>query len=456
MSLYNVAMKKPRRRKGDGGLFQVIHNGRPEICASFMMNGKLHRAYGLTEQEALLKKQKLISKLSIPENERPKPKVNNIGTKANPTVAQFMERWLTARMNLSDVVRRQYRMNLTNHVMTVIGKKPIKRLTDIDIIAVMNSMDINDIGRTAKAHTLKQLNTMLNYAVKVKMISRNPCEYVDLPSVRPESRRLDAELIDWRTETFKNIIYELKQPDNPHHDSYTRILLTALGIRGSELVGLTWDCIDLSKMKYGQATITIRQQMKKQKGGEYYIDMSTKNKRDRRIPIQGIFIEAIEIEMQKNRRLSKPMRTSDGREITNLMFIHEDSRPIVYHWHFNDWQAIQRDYFKSEGKTDDEIKNLTWRPHYNRHIAASIMAKNRVPLTTAQQILGHLDKEMTEYYTHAYPEEVKEASQQIGQEFERNPWQELEQHNPNVNEQHTPEGRIIQAGDLPPIMIIDD
>lgn len=421
-----------------------------------MMNGKLHRAYGLTEQEALLKKQKLISKLSIPENERPKPKVNTVGTKTNPTTEQFMERWLTARMNLSDVVRRQYRMNLTNHVMTIIGKKAIKRLTDTDIIAVMDSMDVRDIGRTAKAHTLKQLNTMLNYAVKVKMISRNPCEYVDLPSVRPESRRLDAELIEWRTETFKNIVYELKQPDNPHHDSYTRILLTALGIRGSELVGLTWDCIDLSKMKYGQMTITIRQQMKKENGGEYYIDMNTKNRHDRKIPIDGVFIEAIEMEMRKNRKLSKPMKTSDGREITNLVFIHENGEPIVYHWHFDDWKAIQKDYFKSEGKTDDEIKNLIWRPHYNRHIAASIMAKNRVPLTTAQQILGHLDKEMTEYYTHAYPEEVKEASQQISNEFEHNPWEALEQYNPNVNVKDTSGGRIIQAGSLPPIMIIDD
>lgn len=451
VSLYNVAMNKPRRRKGEGGLFPVIHNERQEICASFMLNGKLHRAYGLTEQEALLKKQNLIVKLSVPESERPKPKRSTIGTTQNPTCKQFMERWLTARTGLSEIVRRQYRMNLTNHVMNVIGNKAIRRLNDADIIAVMDSMDIRNIGRTAKAHTLKQLNTMLNYAVKVKMLKQNPCMYVDLPTVKPATRRLDNELIEWRTETFKNIIWELGKPDNPHHDSYTRILLTAMGIRGSELIGLTWDCIDFSKMKDGLITITIQQQMKKEKGGDYYIDMQTKNRHERKIPLQGIFIKAIAMEMKKNRKLAKPMRTSDGREITNLVFIHPDGTPIVYHWHFNDWQAIQRDYFKSEGKTDDEIKALSWRPHYNRHIAASIMAKNHVPLTTAQEILGHLDKEMTEWYTHAYPDEIKEASTRISDEMSGNPWQAFETKPEPEPEPGT--SKTFQIGDLPAITI---
>lgn len=409
---------KKRRAKGDGSLYQTMHNDRMEFCAAWWgEDKKLHRTYGLTETEALVKKQKLISKLALPDEEKPKPKRTTLGTPSNPTVEQFMERWLSNRKTLSEVVRRQYRQNITNHVLPIIGKKAIRRLSDVDITAVMDSMEAKQLGKAATAHTLKQLNTMLNYAVKMKFLKRNPTEFVDLPAVRPAVRHEDNEMIEWRTQTLLNILDELRDPKNPHHDSYTRIAMTALGIRGSELVGLTWDCFDLQ-----EKTLTIRQQMKKEHGGEYYIDMQTKNRRERTIPLYGMFLDAMVEEMKKGRKQSEPMRTSDGKEITNLVFLHPSGKPIVYHWHFNDWQKILMDYFLSEGRTEEQAKALSWRPHYNRHIAASILAKDRIPLMTAQQILGHLDKEMTEWYTHAYREDVQAAAKALADTVGADPW----------------------------------
>lgn len=410
---------KKRRPKGDGSLFQTVHNNRIEYCAAwFDANHKKHRTYGLTKTEALVKKQKLISKLAIPPSEQPRTRRTTLGTASNPTVEQFMDRWLKNRTTLSDVVRRQYKMNLSNHVIPIIGKKALRRLSDTDITAVMESMKIRNIGKAATAHTLKQLNTMLNYAVKMKLLNRNPCEYVDLPSVRPAVRHLDNELLNWRTSTFQNILDELKDPANKYHDDYLRVLLMGIGLRGSELVGLTWDCFNIP-----DKTLTIRQQQKKEKGGEYYIAMNTKNKHERVIPLPPLYCKALAEEMMKSRKQNKPIKTDDGRTVTNCMFLHEDGSIITYHWHFDRWKLILTEYLRSEGRSEEQIKQLVWRPHYNRHIAASIMARNRVPLTTAQQILGHLDKEMTEWYTHAYQEDIREAAETLAQTYEQDPWQ---------------------------------
>jgi integrase len=41
-----------------------------------------------------------------------------------------------------------------------------------------------------------------------------------------------------------------------------------------------------------------------------------------------------------------------------------------------------------------------FRPHFNRHLAATRMADARVPIRTAMATLGHLTESMTEHYTH--------------------------------------------------------
>lgn len=411
-------MHMTRRKKGDGSLFQTIHNNREEWCACWTQDGKRHRVYGLTDTDALKKKNTFIAKQSTSTiiKKTIKPKRTTIGTKANPTVKQFMERWLLNRTKLTEQVRAQYKANLTNHVLPIIGKKAIRKLTDADIIEVMEDMDKNAIGETAKAHTMKQVNTMLRYAVKVKALRQNPCEYIDLPVVRPLVKATDSTTIEWRTETARNILYDLKQPENAHHDAYSRIMIMFLGLRGAELVGLTWDCLNLK-----DKTLTIRQQMKKQVGGDYFIFNRTKNRQPREIPLFGAFLEAVVMEMEKARKQSNPIKDEDGKEITNLMFVDHKGKYITYKRHWEEWNQIQKRYFASEGN-EEKWEEMRWRPHYNRHITASLLAKERVPLITAQQILGHLDKEMTEYYTHAYRSDVEAGSKALSQAFSTDPW----------------------------------
>jgi integrase len=407
-----------RRKKGDGALFKTIHNNREEWCYCWTQNGKRHRVYGLSDTDALKKKNVFITKHTAAQDSTATegPKRTTVGTKANPTVAQFMERWLSNRTKLTTQVRTQYRANITNHVLPVIGGKAVRKLTDTDIIAVMEEMKKKEAGETAIAHTMKQVNTMLRYAVKVKALRQNPCDYVDLPVVRPLVKATDSTTIEWRTSTALNILYDLKQPENPHHDAYSRIMLMFLGLRGAELVGLTWDCLNLH-----DKTLTIRQQMKKEVGGDYFIFNRTKNRKAREIPLFGSFLEAIVMEMEKSRKQTKPIKDENGKELTNLMWVNAKGKYITYKRHWEEWNEIQKAYFASEGN-EEKWKDLRWRPHYNRHICASLLAKEHVPLITAQQILGHLDKEMTEYYTHAYRSDVEAGAQALSAAFSKDPW----------------------------------
>ncbi|WP_318594050.1 tyrosine-type recombinase/integrase [Bifidobacterium breve] len=40
------------------------------------------------------------------------------------------------------------------------------------------------------------------------------------------------------------------------------------------------------------------------------------------------------------------------------------------------------------------------KPHTTRHITASLMAYDGIPLSMAQTILGHMNAQMTQHYTH--------------------------------------------------------
>lgn len=361
------------------------------------------------------KKHARLVREALPTSER-KPKRSTVGTKQNPTVRQFMESWLDKRKHLTERVKRQYRANLENHVLPIIGEKPIKRLTDNDIVHVIDEMEEEGLGIAAQVSATKQLNTMLNFAVKTKMIGRNPCNYVDLPTPRTKVKETDSTTIEWRTSTVQNILAELKKSDNPHHDTYSRMMLMMLGLRGSEIVGLTWDCFNLS-----DKTLTVRQQMKKHVGGDYYISYQTKNKHSREIPLFGAFLEAVVIEMEKGRKQVQSIKDENGQEVPNLMFVTPKGGYVTYGRHWKEWTEIQKAYFESEGN-GDRYEELRWRPHYNRHICASILAKEHVPLVTAQQILGHLDPEMTERYTHSYREDVQQGTKALSAAFDQDPW----------------------------------
>lgn len=87
-------------------------------------------------------------------------------------------------------------------------------------------------------------------------------------------------------------------------------------------------------------------------------------------------------------------------DLNNKHVIFIKNKHVMTYSYFNwIWHRIQRDYFNeiwNNKLTDDNYL----KPHTTRHITASLMAYDGIPLSMAQTILGHMSAQMTQHYTH--------------------------------------------------------
>ena len=161
-----------------------------------------------------------------------------------------------------------YRDDVRLYIKPALGAKTLEALTPHDI-----QKFYNDLAKRLSPKTVKDihgvLHSTLDAAVGAKYLRDNPATGRKLPKrEKPEIKPLDeAQQADF--------IQAIK--GHPHEIAYKIALCT--GLRESELLGLTWDCIDFSK-----GTLTVKQQLRKvqSKGGSYYMS-SPKNGKTRKI-----------------------------------------------------------------------------------------------------------------------------------------------------------------------------
>jgi integrase len=148
--------------------------------------------------------------------------------------------------------------------------------------------------------------------------------------------------------------------DVPEHKLLFQFLLLT-GCRRSEATQLEWDDIDLA-----QKQIVFRK---------------TKSGKDRVAPIS---VELWQVIMALDR--SKP-------------------RPFPYH---PDWLThLFKRHLRAAGIEKD------FHLHRLRNTAASDLVRKRIPLTQIKEFLGHSSVKVTEIYTHALPEDLREVAEAL-------------------------------------------
>ncbi|MGO5067689.1 tyrosine-type recombinase/integrase [Bifidobacterium catenulatum] len=67
----------------------------------------------------------------------------------------------------------------------------------------------------------------------------------------------------------------------------------------------------------------------------------------------------------------------------------------------NNRQKARSAFFgNNSGLETSKYSDNYLKPHTTRHITASLMAYDGIPLSMAQTILGHMSASMTQHYTH--------------------------------------------------------
>ena len=189
------------------------------------------------------------------------------------TVNEWLDIWLKEYMGDKKYgTIRNYKIACKYHIIPYIGKYRLSDLKPHIIQTLYNRLQRGEDGENALSpKTIRNvhgvLSKALNQAVWNELIRSNPAQLTTLPR---KVRKGIETLSDEQIQKFSMLVDQ---------DSYRAILKFILfsGVRESEAIGLTWDCIDFER-----GTIRIYHQLlKRTKEAGGYTLASLKNDKER-------------------------------------------------------------------------------------------------------------------------------------------------------------------------------
>ncbi|MBQ3524546.1 MAG: site-specific integrase [Clostridia bacterium] len=300
--------------------------------------------------------------------------------------------WLdTIKISVDEITYKGYKWMCYAHILPYFTSKKIK-LCDISRNHIQDYINYKfENGRldnkgglspkTLKEHKLI-INSVLKEAVKNDLISKNPCEFVKLPSIQH------------REPTFytKQQVSELLTSIE-NEELYPLIYLTIIfGLRRSEVLGLKWDSVD-----FDRKFITIKHTVVNYRGTVE--KDTTKNKTSRRTYPMNDYVEKMLLDIKR--------KENENRCLFGKEYINND---YIFKW--NNGKPFSPDYITAKFSKLLKENNLPHiRFHDLRHTCASLLIDNNYQLKDIQEWLGHADIQTTaNIYGHIDIERKKNIS----------------------------------------------
>lgn len=330
----------------------------------------------------------------------------NEGTYVSPNQMPFSEladlymRLHTA--NLKPLTISSYEDRLRLHILPALGEVRLCKLTPTMVQEFIDGLSYETAKRKALApKTIKcihgVLHKILNKAVALGYIQDNPADSCTLPTV-------DAPDIEpFNEDQTVNFLKAIKK------DKYEKVYFIGMftGMRQSEILGLTWDCID-----WKNNTITVKQQLIKNKKNQYdkskanndtYRIIRTKNKKTRYICVEDEIMNVLRIRYQE--QLADKERACDlwKEPFPNLVFENEFGKNLAH--------ATVRKHFK---KIVKKIGLPEERFHNMRHNYTVFSIENGDDVNTVQYNLGHATSNFTlKVYDHVTAKRRTESAKRM-------------------------------------------
>lgn len=325
-----------------------------------------------------------------------------------------MERWLEAYPphKLAQSGKDKYRREFELHLLPWFDCAAAA-ITEADLRNHFYNV-LPGQGRTPRSvyNAYAALRTCLLWAVKSDLLDESPLRRIEVKRPSSSVSEADDKWINKRVAMTKYMLEWLADPKrcgDELHENYPLILMMMLGLRRGELLGLEWSCFNNLERK-GKASFVVKQQLHRSKGGGWFIHPETKNKKKRSIPVPELWRKALLEQKRKDYRASEEWAS-------NLVFLRPPvegattSRWTDYNTYNRIWHETLSAYVNHRRKIKQPLtEEEKWRPHAQRHVAASLLFDAGVPLEVAQALLGHSDQAMTAYYTHLLRSKKTEAT----------------------------------------------
>ena len=308
----------------------------------------------------------------------------NTGSYVTPqkmTVGQWMDTWAADYLGAAKPATVTiYKNNIKNHIKPALGAMILSDLRPHMVQSFINSMELSPASvRLA----YKVLHMALEKAVKLEYIPKNPAAGSELPKLeQKEIHPLDDQQVA-----------ELLNAAKGGDIEYLIIAALFTGCRLSELLGLTWEAVDVKR-----GTITINKQLARpeHRGATPFI--SPKNGKARTItPAVSVMTT---LKRQKRRQLEQQLKAGPLWDNPyHVVFSTEIGEPL------DQWKA-EKEFsvvLKAAGLTGVRFHDL-------RHTYAVNAIRAGDDIKTIQGNLGHASAAFTlDRYGH-FTERMKQDS----------------------------------------------
>ena len=297
----------------------------------------------------------------------------------NDFILDFIEKH---KNNLSITTYNIYIGTCKKYIIPLLGDI---KLSDIKPIHIQNYVD-DLIGllspKTIKIH-LNILNLAFKRAYKLKLIKENVVQYIEIPKIKKFKNNIyNSEDMRLLLEKSKNTPLQLPIA-----------IASGLGLRISEILGLTWNNIDFNNNTITIDKITVRY------NGEVILKEPKTESSIRTITAPKEIICMLK-QLKKDRLSNKLKGEKTHKE---LIFYDKNLNPIA------------PDVISKKFKYFLRINNLKHiRFHDLRHSHVTMLIETKVPIKVISERVGHSSVNTTlNIYSHTLKEMDQEASDKI-------------------------------------------
>lgn len=340
---------------------------------------------------------------------------------SSPTLAAYLKYWLreVVTPNLRPKTTETYSMHVRLYITPGLGQKRLDKITVRDVRLWLNHLAetcqcctqgkdarrpqdkrrccarqpkeccSDTLGKRTLYDARNTLRTVLNTAIAEELIMKNTAAKVKLPSTR--RRRVKP----WSVEEARRFLVTAQEAGDPLYMAY--VLILVLGLRRGEVLGLTWDAVNI----HG-GELTVQHGLQRINGQLVHGETKTAYS-EAVLPLPEICVTALR-QHQKvqatDRARAGPFWTDSG-----FVFTTDHGTPLD-----------PRNFVRSFKRLCIQAGVRSIRVHDTRHTCASLLAALDVHPRVAMQILRHSKIAVTmEVYTQVPSEATRSALKRLGE-----------------------------------------
>lgn len=299
---------------------------------------------------------------------------------------EFAEEWFEeyAKLNLRSTTYERMRQ-LTHRVYPAIGHLRMDKITARQLQGFVNSLAKEGANeKTGKPlapktirHNLSFISDVFSYAVKMDLLSDNPCRKVTIPKGEVKEKQIYSQ------EKMALLLTRISGEPTKYRAFF--FLIAYSGFRRSEMLGLEWKDID-----FENNIITVKRTSNYTAERGIYTD-TTKTKRSQRVLKISPYIMGILKEL-KDEQDEEALRLGDKWVDSDRLFVKWNGEPMnnqtPYGWLKEFCEKNELPFYGI---------------HSFRHFAASALISAGLDVTTVSGALGHCNSGTTlNVYSHMF------------------------------------------------------